>query len=165
MSYLIDGHNLIPKVRGLNLRQINDEEALIEKLQAFCRAQQKNVVVYFDGAPAGYQGKQSYGRLTAIFVRQGQTADDAIKARLRQLGKGASNWRVVTSDRQIIADARMAGAKVVSSDEFARDLAYKSEISGGESSVENIKLSEDEIDEWLDLFSGKKDENDPFTGN
>ena len=158
MSYLIDGHNLIPKVRGLNLQQINDEEALIAKLQAFCRAQQKNVVVYFDGAPAGYQGKQNFGRLTAVFVRQGRTADDAIKSRLRQLGKGAKNWQVVTSDRQIVAEARMVGAKVISSDEFARDLAYKSEISGGKSPQEDVQLSSDEVDEWLNLFSEKKDE-------
>jgi uncharacterized protein len=153
MSYLIDGHNLIPKIPGLNLRQINDEDALIEKLQAFCRAQQKNVVVYFDGAPAGFQGKQNYGRLTAVFVRQGRTADDAIKSRLRQLGKAAKNWQVVTSDRQIIAEARMVGAKVISSSDFARDLANKSQISAKNNGNDDIKLSSDEIDEWMDLFS------------
>ena len=35
MSYLIDGHNLIPKIPGLTLRQMDDENELIEILQRF----------------------------------------------------------------------------------------------------------------------------------
>ncbi|MBI9048883.1 MAG: NYN domain-containing protein [Anaerolineaceae bacterium] len=165
MSYLIDGHNLIPKIRGMNLRQINDEEILIEKLQTFCRTRQKNVIVYFDGAPAGYQGRQKYGRLTAVFVRQGQTADDAIKTRLRQLGKAAKNWQVVSSDRQIIAEARTLGAKVISSATFAGHLEESAYSSSNQSPIKEEKLSADEVDEWMQLFSHKGDENDLFTQN
>ena len=37
MPYLIDGHNLIPKVRGLSLQSMDDEMELVELLQEFCR--------------------------------------------------------------------------------------------------------------------------------
>ena len=37
MPYLIDGHNLIPKVAGLSLKAVDDEMQLIELLQEFCR--------------------------------------------------------------------------------------------------------------------------------
>ena len=87
MAYIIDGHNLIPKIRGLRLDLPDDEEALIKMLQDFCRLQRKNVEVYFDRAAAGYAGKRGYGRVTAHFVREGSTADAVIISRLRRLKK------------------------------------------------------------------------------
>ena len=33
MPTIIDGHNLIPKVRGLSLQRLDDELELIQKLQ------------------------------------------------------------------------------------------------------------------------------------
>ena len=72
MGYLIDGHNLIPKIPGLNLRQMDDETDLIGILQSFCSAKQKDAVVFFDGAPPGYDGTRNYGRVTAVFVQAGK---------------------------------------------------------------------------------------------
>jgi predicted RNA-binding protein with PIN domain len=63
-----------------------------------------------------------YGTLTAHFVRQGRTADDAIRDRLARLGASARKWRVVSSDRQVQAEARSHHAEAISSEEFARDL-------------------------------------------
>jgi hypothetical protein len=37
MPYLIDGHNLIPKLIGFSLRAMDDEEQLIPLLQTFSR--------------------------------------------------------------------------------------------------------------------------------
>jgi len=50
MPYIIDGHNLIPRV-GLRLDALDDEMALVEILRDFCRIKKKRVEVYFDGAP------------------------------------------------------------------------------------------------------------------
>ena len=52
MPYLIDGHNLIPKV-GLRLDSVDDELELIELLQAHGRRSRSLIEVFFDGAPAG----------------------------------------------------------------------------------------------------------------
>ncbi len=52
MPYLIDGHNLIPKL-GLRLDSPDDEMELAAILQEFARLNRREVEVYFDGAPAG----------------------------------------------------------------------------------------------------------------
>ena len=44
MPYLIDGHNLIPKL-GLRLDSMDDEMELIAILQEFCRVERRQVDV------------------------------------------------------------------------------------------------------------------------
>lgn len=175
MPTLIDGHNLIPKL-GLSLRSLDDEMQLVARLQEFCRAERKkSLEVYFDGAPAGQVGTRKMGLVTAHFVRLGATADSAIRARLKTLGRAARNWTVVTSDRQVQADARGAGAAVVSSEAFAaRVNASTRALAPGrqpakspqgakspkgervEGSAKEAGMSEEEVEEWLRLFREKE---------
>lgn len=154
MPFLIDGHNLIPKL-GLSLRSVDDEMQLVARLQDFCRAERKQVEVYFDGAPAGQTGPRRLGLVTAHFVRLGSTADAAIRARLKSLGRAARNWTVVTSDRAVQADARAVGAAVVSSDEFARQVNASTRAAGKRSAPET-GMSDAEVEEWLRLFREKE---------
>src|SRR5512134_463712 len=118
MPYLIDGHNLIPKL-GLRLDTIDDEMELIAILQEFCRLERKQAEVFFDGAPAAEAGTRKLGAVTVHFVRLGATADNAIRKRLKSLRKSARNWTVISSDRQVQAEARAALAAVISSEAFA----------------------------------------------
>jgi|ERR687891_51750 predicted RNA-binding protein with PIN domain len=149
MPYLIDGHNLIPKL-GLRLDSIDDEMELIAILQEFCRIERKQVDVYFDGAPAPQAGTRKLGPVSAHFVRLGTAADNAIRQRLKKLGRTAKNWTVVSSDRQVQAEARAVHAEVISSDSFARRL--KQARDAAPKSAEERKLSSQEVDEWLKLF-------------
>lgn len=156
MPYLIDGHNLIPKVPGLSLHSMDDEVQLIQRLQAFCRVSGKQVDVYFDNAPAGQARTQRYGQVKAHFIRAGRTADAAIVARLRSLGRAAQNWSVVTSDRQVAASARAAHAQVIPSDLFAGYLTaaqFDDGDGGSPETAPDVSLSAGEIDEWMDLFT------------
>lgn len=154
MPYLIDGHNLIGKLTGFSLSAMDDEEQLIPLLQTYSRVRRQPVEVFFDGAPAGFSGQRRYGTLTAHFVRQGRTADDAIRARLARLGTDARNWRVVSSDRQVQAEARSRHAGTVSSEDFSRDLQDALE-EDRRSPQGPAKPSEQEIDDWLRLFGGE----------
>lgn len=149
MPYLIDGHNLIPKL-GLRLDSMDDELELIAILQEFCRLERKKVEVFFDGAPAPHAGNRKFGTVTAHFVRLGSTADDAIRKHLRALGKGARNWTVVSSDKQVQAEARAVQAQVISSDSFTAML--KQERNSAPKSTSDKKLSQQEVDDWLRLF-------------
>jgi predicted RNA-binding protein with PIN domain len=161
MPYLIDGHNLIPKIPGMDLGDVDDETQLIEKLQEFCRRRRKQVEVYFDNAPAGQPRARKLGLVTARFARAGQSADALIHAHLQRLGRSARNWTVVSSDHQVQAAARAARAKFVTSEAFARELGVAlaaPEGSGevpGESEMET-GISSEELDEWLNLFGGDK---------
>jgi predicted RNA-binding protein with PIN domain len=153
MPYLIDGHNLIPKL-GLRLDSIDDEMELIAILQEFCKLERRQVDVYFDGAPAPHAGTRKLGRVTAHFVPLITTADNAIRNRLKKLGKSAKNWTVVSSDRQVQAEARAAQAEIMSSDSFARTL--KQAQAAAPKPGDNRNLSKEEVDEWLKLFGGRK---------
>ena len=73
MPYLIDGHNLIPKL-GLKLADPDDEIQLIERLGEFCQIQQTQVEIYFDGATPGQPSLRRFGRVTAHFIRKGMIA-------------------------------------------------------------------------------------------
>lgn len=154
MSFLIDGHNLIPKL-GLSLRNVDDEMQLVSRLQDWCRAERRQVEVYFDGAPAGWAGTRKLGLVTAHFVRQGSAADAAIRARLKSLGRAARNWTVVTSDRAVQAEARAAGAAVISSDAFAGQINASTGAAGQRSAPE-AGMSDEEVAEWLRLFRENK---------
>jgi predicted RNA-binding protein with PIN domain len=154
MPFLIDGHNLIPKL-GLSLRSMDDEMELVARLQEWCRAERKQVEVYFDGAPAGQTGTRRLGLVTAHFVRQGSTADAAIRARLKTLGRAARNWTVITSDRQVQADVRAAGATLLSSDAFAGQVRA-SKHAPPPASTSEAGMSKDEVEEWLRLFRENK---------
>lgn len=153
MPYLIDGHNLIPKL-GLRLDSMDDEMELIAILQEFHRVTRKEVDVYFDGAPAPHAGTRKLGAVTAHFVRLGTTADDAIRKRLKTLGKSARNWTVVSSDRQVRAEATAAHAEIISSDSFAVTL-HEARASAPKANNDR-KLSEHEVDEWMKLFQRGK---------
>ena len=158
MPYLIDGHNLIPKIRGLSLNNIDDEIELIKLLQVFHQAKRKKIEVYFDNAPPGQSRTQRMGVITAHFVRASSSADAAIRQRLEKLGGAATTWTVVSSDRQVQAAARAARARVVNSEDFATKLAQESIHSKDDpASGEDVNLSAAEVEEWLRLFNADKE--------
>ena len=153
MPYLIDGHNLIPKL-GLRLDSPDDEMELISVLQEFCRWERRNAEVYFDGAPVGQAGTQKFEIVTAHFVRIGTTADAAIKIKLEKMGHATRNWLVVSSDHEVQASARTVHADVISSEKFA-DQLKKSSPPKPKSNADS-KLSSEEVDEWLRLFGRRE---------
>jgi predicted RNA-binding protein with PIN domain len=158
MQYLIDGHNLIPKVPGLSLEALDDEQQLIQLLQEFCRQSGRRrraagLEVFFDQAPPGQAGTRRYGMVTAHFVRQGKTADQAIAQRLKRLGKGARNFTVVSSDHQVQNAAREVRAGVLSSEAFAALLRTGTQERRPEpENRPDAPLDPQELKEWLDLF-------------
>lgn len=160
MTYLIDGHNLIPNLSGMSLDQLDDEEELIERLVAFSARHKRQVEVIFDRAQVNNLNDYQRNRVHVHFVRRPMTADDAILARLLGIGKAARNYIVVSGDRTVQERARRLGAGIISSQSFARQLEEGSQTirKGKESPPGEEK---DDIQEWLDLFSkrGKNEGN------
>ena len=150
---MIDGHNLIPKM-GLRLDSPDDELELVAILQEFYKSDRKPIDVYFDGAPVPHAGTRKLGSVTAHFVRLGSTADNAIRLRLKNLGKSAKNWTVVSSDRRVQIEAKDVRAEVISSDAFA--VMLKQARASAPKATDERKLSDDEIDDWMQLFQRGK---------
>lgn len=157
MPYLIDGHNLVPAA-GLRLDSIDDETELLSRLQAFCRLTRAKVEVFFDGAPPGFPSNRIMGPVKAHFIRKGSSADSAIETRLVDLGKGARNWTVVSSDRRVQNAAKSAHATVLASNEFAYKMASMLAASD-KKSPPDPPLSQQQVDEWMRRFRERDGNN------
>lgn len=160
MPYLVDGHNLIPKI-GLRLDSVDDELELIEILQNYGRESRASIEVFFDGAPAGGAGSRKFGRVTAVFVSQTSTADAAIGQRLQRLRGEARNWTVVSSDREVLGAARAARARTQTADEFATEVLANASSRGKTENVRRARgeaggMSDAEVQDWLEIFKKRK---------
>jgi predicted RNA-binding protein with PIN domain len=157
MKWLIDGHNLIGRMPDLRLDDPNDEEKLLGYLRRY-RARTGHILTVVFDAGQGYHSPktQKRGGITVQFVSPGQTADQALIRRIRKV-KNPQAVIVVTSDRAVEQVARQAGLRVTSSQEFAQQLLpLDSPLESDEEKRANIKLSSDEVDEWLALFNQRK---------
>lgn len=154
MAYLIDGHNLIPKI-GLHLDDPQDEMKLVVLVQDFCRIRQVNAEIYFDGAQPGQASRQTHGRVKIFFSRQGFSADAAIEARLVKLGSQSRNRIVVSSDNRVKAAGHHAQARVMSSEEFSSLIVQtRSALEHGE--IDSTLMDDEQVEEWMEVFRSRK---------
>ena len=65
-------------------------------------------------------------------------------------GKEARNWTVVSSDHEVQNAAKRSQARVMSSQDFASRLNTS---PAEKASGETPKLSQSEVDDWLNLFN------------
>jgi len=152
----IDGHNLIPKIRGISLNMLDDEMALIRVLSEYARLSRKKLDVYFDNAPFDKAGTRKYGSITAHFIREGDTADEAIIRRVRNMKQRARNVKVVSSDQHIQREVQACQATTMSSDAFAKEIEKTLAASPSGGKPDPNHQSDGEIEQWLQLFNGKK---------
>lgn len=152
MQYIIDGHNLIPNIRGLTLSDLDDETALVDLLTPFLRAKKSRAMIFFDRAATGQAGQRNHGLIKAVFVPAGQTADSAIASYIRQLGGASKNHTLVSSDRAVQASARFFHTPVLTSQEFSEQLQHFFEQEP-QSDPSERTLSPEEVKQWEDLFN------------
>ncbi|HUN08771.1 MAG TPA: NYN domain-containing protein [Aggregatilineales bacterium] len=157
MVYMIDGHNLIAKLPDITLDDPDDEAKLVQKLIGFCaRTKQQCVVVFDYGLPGGVS-RMSTRSVQVVFASARSNADRVIMERLKKV-PDPRGWTVVTSDNDVATTARMCRMKTMHAEDFARLLERPPNkmvaVDAGEAA--DVKLSDDEVDEWMDLFGGKK---------
>ena len=149
MPHLIDGHNLIGILPGLSLADPEDERKLLDLLRRYARRTRRRMIVFFDQGNPIYRNPAGEGLVTARFIPPPRKADDAIYEFLAGR-RDARNFTVVTSDLAVQRSARRAGARVVSSAEFARQLAAE-EAPAPENENPPQEPPED-LEDWLELF-------------
>jgi predicted RNA-binding protein with PIN domain len=156
VPYLIDGHNLIAAIPEISLSDLDDEQALIQILANYARSYRKSITVYFDRGSLLAPPISNTAKVTIHFARPPRTADDAIRSHIERLGREASNWTVISSDREVTVAAQRAGARTINSQAFASQI---STIPKGEIEVEkpDPALDTDEIEAWEKLFNERDD--------
>lgn len=151
MTYMIDGHNLIGKLPDMSLDDPNDEALLVQKLAGFCARTGKTCLVVFDHGLPGGSSRMSTRSVQVVFASGRSTADRVMMERIYKI-PDARGWVVVSSDRDVLGVARAQRMGTLHSEEFARLLEAPPPkvVDAGEAS--DVKLSEAEVDEWLDVF-------------
>ena len=148
MPTLIDGHNLIGRLPDIRLDDPDDEAKLVLKLRTYCARTRKRVTVVFDhGLPGGKSHELSGGGVTTVFASTGRTAVGILCERIRR-SQNPRGLIVVTSDREVIADAHAHGARVVRSEEFADQLLRVPSAPA----KKDVSLTDSEVADWMALF-------------
>jgi len=115
MDYLIDGHNLIGAMPDISLADPDDEDQLIERLKGYMGRKRNRCTVVFDnGMLGGLSPELSSSRIKVYFAPNRTEADAIIRSRIRK-ADNPRNLLVISSDREIIAEARRWGAETMSS--------------------------------------------------
>jgi hypothetical protein len=144
--YIIDGNNLIGKIlkKKKTVNKGSDREELARILNAHFAGKKCKVSLHFDGhenIPVLFtKGKIIYSR--------GRTSDEKIREEIDNT-KSKRKIILVTSDRQLAEYARVNGCKVISSEEFGKEI--KSKRRSDEESLK-IKEMENDIEEFRRLF-------------
>lgn len=141
-TYIIDGNNLIGKIKKLFAVQKtnpqNSRERLVHILDRYFAQKKQKVSLHFDGFP-GLGIKLNRGK---IYYSYGKTADYEIKQEIER----ANNPRLITivsSDHEIQNFAKVCGCKIINSESF-RNLLFQSEDSNSEEEIAK-SISTDEI--------------------
>jgi len=154
MPYLIDGHNLIAQMPGMTIADPDDEFQLVLRLRQFsARKKQKITVVFDHGIPGGWSRDLSTGPVKVLFAGSHSNADRVIMERIRE-AKTPTDIKLVTSDGEIRRAAEARRVEVISSQEFVLML-FKPPPGAQRpqhDAREDIKLSRDEVKEWLRVF-------------
>lgn len=159
MIYIIDGHNLIPKIPGIQLTDEDDEMHLIELLQEYARLSRHTLEVFFDGAPPAGKTLQGGGLVHSHFIQKGVTADSAIIRYVAGRAKNARNTIVVSSDHFVQNETRALGSSILSSEQFAAELVHTLSKKSDQAKKEPPPMSEAELNIWLKMFDVTQKEN------
>ncbi|MEM7034040.1 MAG: NYN domain-containing protein [Chloroflexota bacterium] len=165
MQLLIDGHNLIAKLPNIHLDEADDEEKLITLLRRYQARSRFKITVFFDSGHGFHLAKKiSRVSITVHYARHGSSADNLIISHLRK-ARNPRQIRVITSDMAIQRVAYQVQAEIISATDFVPNLIPTPTPipirNDDPSTQEDITLSEDEVDAWLDLFEGNTPSSSP----
>ncbi|HEY6906033.1 MAG TPA: NYN domain-containing protein, partial [Ignavibacteriaceae bacterium] len=112
-NYIIDGNNLIGKIKELQKLQIKDKQASREKLafmiDKFFMRKKIRVSLHFDG----FQKTPIKITSAKIIYSQDHSADDKIKAEITA-SRNPKTITLVTSDQNLRQFAQVCSASVIS---------------------------------------------------
>lgn len=138
MTWILDGNNLMGRLAPGAGR---DRQRFLDWLLA--QRVPLPALVVFDGPPpAASLHKTRRGKVLVQYASP-KKADDVILARVRP------GDFVVTADRDLALSCRDRGARVVSPEEYLKQLARKRAPAGEKPSPTSV-----DIEDWLDYFKG-----------
>ncbi len=162
-TYLIDGHNLIGQgvIPGIHLDMEDDEMQLTAWLRARKSYLPGKMVVIFDGGvPGGASNELTGGGVTVIFAAQKRFSADGLIRRRAFASRSPKSLIVVTNDVGLRKSLRAAGVKIIGARAFVSLIEQnkrKAAAARARSQKEKPRLSQQELDEWMQMFGGGRD--------
>lgn len=155
---IIDGYNLLyqfPELRKKMERDlIGARDDLLYRLFDYAEKNPFEMIVVFDGDGRTEVEPINEKNVRVIFSVLPEKADPLIKRLIHEKVKQGSTT-VVTSDNEIVKDARMSGAAVIASQSFA-NIHLGMHVRVEEKKYDH-PMNQEELDEWTRLFEkGKK---------
>lgn len=148
LNYIIDGNNLIGKIPVLMNLQKKDKQQSRAKLafllDRFFYDKKANVTLHLDG----FAGDKINSARIKIIYSDNISADEKIK---KQIEKSTSpkNFIVITSDSNLAQFAKVCSCKVLSCEDFAKQI---NEASSGKEEEKIIKSMMENSSEFRKLF-------------
>ncbi len=157
---IIDGYNLLYQFPELRKKMERDLEGarqdLLFRLSAYAEKSSFEIIVVFDGDERVKDDQVPVQNLQVIFSVLPEKADPLIRRLiLEKVDQGYTT--VITSDREIIDDARMCGVAVIASQTFAN--MHLGMYVREEEKKYDHPMNRDELDEWTRLFQDKQKRN------
>ncbi len=141
ITYLIDGNNLIGKIKSLSRIQKksrqHSRERLAFKLDNFFRNKKHKVFLHFDGFPGEVINTDSI----KIQYSENKTADERIKKQIEQISN-RKNIIVVTSDTNLADFSRVCSCTVISSEEFSKEIMKINEADEKQQRIDSMNNEE-----------------------
>ncbi len=149
--YIIDGNNLIGKIKSLQQLQRTDKQSAREKialiLESYFRGKKTRVSLHFDG----FQNTPIKMAAAKIIYSENKSADDRIKAEI-SASKNPKLITVITSDNNLREFARVCSASVISAEDFAAELQKRNDKDEEEQRIRDM----DSVEEFKRIFNVKK---------
>ena len=151
--YIIDGNNIIGKVRSLFALQKKDKQGAREKLafmvDNYFQVKKVKVSLHFDG----FENLKIKTSKIKIIYSNKKEADQIIKDQISQT-KNKKQIIVVTSDSNLAEFAKVCRCEVISSEEFGKRLTEKKSKDIEEDIIKKLDTPGN-IREFQKLFNGK----------
>jgi len=149
LHYIIDGNNLIGKIKPLFKLQQKDSQAargsLVFIINKFLIAKKINLTLHLDG----FHILPLYLTKGKIIYSERKTADEKIREEINN-SKNPRILTLVTSDHELINYARVNSVKVISSEDFLNELKSIRKENDEEKKIDELKK---ENKNFLKLFS------------
>ena len=140
--YIIDGNNLIGKIKSLNQLQKKNKQHSREKL-AFLLSRYFNkkntpVSLHFDG----FENDAIKASGIKIIYSGSLTADEKIKHEIER-SENPKNNILVTSDSNLAEFGRVCSCQVLKSEEFAKQINSENSVNEEQAKIDAINSTEE----------------------
>ena len=167
MQIIFDGYNVIhaKNFPGRKRRSLEEQrDYLIHLVRQYAARKRVNCIIVFDSKYPYSRQQKHYQRVQVRFSPAHMEADQIIQEMIRQ-SKNPQMLLIISSDREIQHTAQIHGARILSSEAFLEEELAPQSFTHPESEIEedskpDTPMSEQEIQEWLRLFSEGEENED-----